>query len=68
MPDAVFFQIENTCNMHRLKPGSDGYRSTKHEGDGIGLSSVKNIVEQYDGILEIEPADGIFRVSVLLNL
>ncbi len=68
MPDAVFFQIENTCNMHRLKPGSDGYLSTKHEGDGIGLSSVKNIVEQYDGILEIEPADGIFRVSVLLNL
>ena len=66
--DALFFQIENTYRPDTLHYCDGHYRSSKHEGDGIGLASVKNIVEQYDGILEIEPSDGIFRVSVLLNL
>ena len=35
---------------------------------GIGLSSVKHICKKYNGSLEVETADNIFRVSVLLNV
>jgi hypothetical protein len=39
--------------------------ATKH---GIGLSSVKHICKKYNGSLEVETADNIFRLSVLLNV
>lgn len=39
--------------------------TTKH---GIGLSSVKHICRKYDGSMEVETADHVFRVSVLLNV
>ncbi len=35
---------------------------------GIGLSSVKHICKKYNGNLEVETKDNIFRVSVLLNV
>ncbi len=35
---------------------------------GIGLSSVKHICKKYNGSLEVETADNLFRVSVLLNV
>ena len=66
--DAVFVRIENTCDQE-VVPDEDGrYRSTKHEGWGVGLESVKNIVAQYEGMLEIESGDGSFCVSALLNV
>lgn len=43
------------------------YYSTKHEGPGIGLSSVRKVAEKYGGILKIDHRDREFRVSVLLN-
>jgi len=39
--------------------------TTKH---GIGLSSIKHICKKYNGSLEVETADNIFRLSVLLNV
>ena len=39
--------------------------TTKH---GIGLSSVKHICKKYNGSLEVEMKDNIFRLSVLLNV
>lgn len=33
---------------------------------GIGLKNIKNIAKKYQGITEIENADGTFRISVLL--
>ncbi len=38
----------------------------KHHG--IGLRSIRRIAEKYDGTLDINFEDGIFRLSVLLNL
>lgn len=66
--DAVFLQIKNTCFQMPVKDEEGYYLSTKHKGRGIGLESVKNIVEQYEGLLEIEQDDGWFCVSVLLNI
>ncbi len=67
-PDALFLQIENTYCQEPVKDRSGRYLSSKRVGPGIGLESVRNIVTQYDGLLEIEPKDGCFRVSVLLNI
>lgn len=66
--DAVFIQIENTCDRE-VVPDEDGrFLSTKHGGWGVGLESVKNIAAQYDGMLEIETEAGSFCVSILLNV
>ena len=42
------------------------FHSTKHEGDGIGISSVKSITEKYGGACSFAPEDGVFTVSVIL--
>lgn len=65
--NGVFFKILNTFTG-KIKTASDGlYISTKHEGTGIGLRSVKNIVNNHNGIMEISHKNGLFVVSVLLN-
>ena len=67
-PDALFIQIENTYGREPVQDANGRYLSSKRKGLGIGLESVRNIAAQYDGLLEIEPKDGRFRVSVLLNI
>ena len=68
--DAVFFQVENTCDEAPVRLEDGAYVSSKRNGDktaGIGLESVGNIAEQYDGMMETEYSGGCFRVSVILN-
>ena len=43
------------------------FRSTKHRDDGIGVASVRNIAERYNGASSFLFKDGIFTASVLLN-
>lgn len=43
------------------------YYSTKHEGPGTGLASVRHVAEKYGGVLEISHQNGEFCVKVLLN-
>lgn len=38
------------------------------EGQGIGLGNIRDMVEQYDGTMEIKRESGCFRVTVLLPL
>ena len=66
--DAIFFQINNTCNHPPVKGRNEHYLSSKHKGEGIGLESVRSIVEQYEGILEMDQNNGWFCVSILLNI
>lgn len=64
---AVFFKIDNTYSGE-LKYGKNGQLlSTKQKGQGIGLSSVRHIVQQHDGLMEISQDRGIFSVSVFLD-
>lgn len=58
--------IWNTCsNPVSVRGGV--YDSTKHEGAGIGLVSVKHVVEKYKGILKIDSPEGKFNVNILIN-
>lgn len=36
-------------------------------GEGIGLTSVKAVVQKYAGQMTAEREQGVFRVSILLN-
>lgn len=66
--NSVFFKIVNTFTG-KVKKSSDGlYLSTKHEGRGIGLRSVRGIVNDYNGILKITQEDGLFTVSALVDV
>jgi two-component system sensor histidine kinase AgrC len=49
-----------------LKDGR--YRSLKDKHVGIGLSSIENVAEKYDGGVEFSHDDNVFHASVMLNL
>lgn len=42
------------------------FNSTKHAGEGIGISSVKSIAEKYGGACSFTPEGTVFTVSVIL--
>lgn len=59
--------IENSYEGEILRSG-DLFISSKKKGrKGIGISSVLNIIEQYNGISKFEYQDQIFKVSILLK-
>ncbi len=65
--NAVFFKVVNTFTG-KVRKSPDGiYLSTKHAGQGIGLRSVRGIVDDHNGILKITQENGLFSVSVLLK-
>ncbi len=64
---AVFFMFINTFTGKTKKAPNGLYLSTKHEGRGIGLRSVRSIVNDYGGILDIKHENGLFTVSVLIK-
>lgn len=43
------------------------FRSTKHEGEGIGTQSIRYIAQQYNGAADFRWEDGMFYASVFLN-
>lgn len=63
----ILFNISNTY-AGTLLPSKNGlYLSTKHTGNGIGLVSVRSIVEQNQGKMEITHTDTPFIVTVVLG-
>lgn len=65
---SVFFEIDNTYQKKLIQDHNGLYLSTKHKGRGIGLSSVRSIAAQYDGLFEIEQKKNMFCASILLNI
>ncbi len=64
---AVFFKVRNTCTQTLRRSPTGKLLSTKAQGQGIGLSSVQRIAQQYDGLMETTHEEGQFTVSVMLN-
>lgn len=65
---AFFFTVDNTFDGPVRQNIYGDYLSTKENGSGIGLISVKQIVDKYDGTLNISHDNMSFRVSVMLNI
>ena len=50
----------------RIRMGRDGLPRTKRRDHGIGLTSVRSIVNRYDGTMEIDTKGGVFAVNILM--
>ena len=64
----LLFTIDNTFENDIRKNADGVFSSTKHNGNGIGIESAKAIVKRYNGIMRTEQKNGLFYVSVMLNL
>ena len=52
----------------KLRKSKENYLSTRRNGSGIGLSSVRSIAEQYGGIAKFSDKDGEFYSDVMIPL
>ncbi len=52
----------------KIRKGADGYRSTKHSGQGTGLVSIAAVAEKYGGQAQISNSDSEFCVDVVLEI
>ncbi len=60
--------IVSTNNYGKpLRMDGEEYSSTKHQGKGIGLYSMKSITEVYDGVLDTGNNDGEFFVNIVMK-
>ena len=58
--------VKNNYATEPVRNEDDVFSSTKHEGNGIGVSSVQSIARKYDGVSSFMPKDGVFSVSLIL--
>ncbi len=65
---ALYFTIDNTMEGEVRQDKEGRFLSVKHEGPGLGLESVRDIVSRYNGVLRTEQKGGVFCASVFLNI
>lgn len=68
--DYIRSVLENTFTGE-IKYDHDGNPITSKkdkENHGIGLKNVKSIIKKYDGIMDIEVENGLFKTEVLLKM
>lgn len=64
--DMVAISMKNSFSGPvRCKDGV--FYSSKHEGRGLGISSVKGVVQKYNGVSNFRYDGGVFQVSILLT-
>lgn len=62
----IKLQIKNSTDAITQKEWKKGL-SSKHSGHGIGLRSVRTVVEKYNGIIDIINENGCFSVSIIIS-
>ena len=65
---SLIFTIDNTFENEIKRNKKGELLTTKPNGNGIGINSVKKIVERYDGFFSANEQDDMFCVSFMLNL
>ena len=56
-------------NTYSIQPKTDSrgvLLSIKHDGNGIGVESVRAIVKKYNGHMDIKAENNVFTVKILL--
>ncbi len=64
----LLFTIDNTFSTPVRRDLVGDFLSSKRAGHGIGLESARSIARRHGGALRTEQRDGLFCVSVYLNL
>ena len=65
--NGLVLQCRNSYNG-QIQKQDETFLSSKREGEGIGLSSIRTLCTKYHGVLKITPNDDTFTVNLLLNL
>lgn len=65
---SLVFTIDNTCENEVQKDKKGEFLTTKSNGNGIGVTSARKIVERYNGVFSADKKGDMFCVSFLLNL
>ena len=65
---SLLFTIDNTCENEIKRNKKGELLTTKPAGNGIGVNSVKKIVERYNGFFSADKKGEMFCVSFMLNL
>ena len=65
---SLYLTIDNTFNGIIKQDKNGTYLSTKHDGAGLGIESARQIIMRYHGMFNAVQKDGLFCVSVLLQL
>lgn len=63
----LIFKIRNSFNGKIKKEGNIIKTSKSGEGHGVGISSVRNITEKYNGYFNIKYNDIEFEVNIIMN-
>lgn len=64
----LLLTIENSCDgAPRIHPSGD-YYSSKRDGPGIGIASVRDVVAHYNGFCRIDARDRVFTAKVMLYI
>ncbi len=66
--NSLCITVDNTFTGAVSRTKKNELFSTKHEGMGLGTSSVKSIAEQYNGVCHFEIKDGMFYASVYCRI
>ncbi len=64
--NALIMMIENNSLEEAKQDEDNRYISSKHEGRGIGIHSVRTMVEKYGGQMAIEQKNHTFKVSFVM--
>lgn len=65
--NTLVFTIDNSClDAEEAKKEAEDTRSTTHKGTGVGIESVRNIVDRYGGLVQFEKPKDTFCVSGVL--
>lgn len=66
--NSIVLSLDNTFEGQPPLKNCGQFLSSKHGGYGIGLDSVLNIVNRYNGDLKIDTKEGMFCTSVVFYL
>ena len=64
--DTLVITMDNSYDGHLIYEDGN-FRSTKREGFGIGLSSIKSVARKYHGDAKFEDKDGHFQSSIYMR-
>lgn len=63
----IVFTIDNTYETPIRQTKGGTFLSSKHSAEGLGISSVQNIVSQYNGVASFRYDDTMFYASILFS-
>ena len=66
-PDGNQLLIELQNSFESVVKKNGRIFSSKREGEGLGLQSVLEITERYEGVFKTDMCDNVFTASVLIN-